>query len=172
MPILIGLLILIPIAELWFIVQTADAIGVVPTLVALLGVSILGGWLLKREGVATWARLRATLARREIPTNEATDGALILLGGALLITPGFLSDIVGLLLVIPVTRARAKRYARRMLKWTVFRRFARRRPASRIYETSARRVGRRDVSSSSAPSPQLPGEGARRDGAAGSPDRG
>ncbi|HYN37586.1 MAG TPA: FxsA family protein, partial [Actinomycetota bacterium] len=89
-PLLLILLLIVPIAELWVIVQVADQIGVVYTVLLLLFVSIAGAWLLKQQGLATWDRMQAALRRHEMPTTEVTDGALILLGGALLLTPGFL----------------------------------------------------------------------------------
>ena len=109
------LLIAVPIAELWVIVQVADQIGVIWTLVLLFAVSIAGAWLLKQQGVSTWLRLRETTARGEIPTKEMTDGALILLGGALLLTPGFLTDIVGILLLLPPSRNAVKGVFRRLI---------------------------------------------------------
>lgn len=105
----LGLLLLaVPIVELIVIVKVGDIIGFWPTLALLITVSIAGTVLLKREGVATWRRLQAALQRGEMPTEEVTDGALILLGGALLLTPGFVTDVVGLLLLFPLTRAGAK----------------------------------------------------------------
>lgn len=103
-PLLFVLLLTVPVAELWIIVQVADRIGGVPTLLLLLLVSIAGAWLLKQQGTATWRRMRETLRSGRMPTKEVTDGALILFGGALLLTPGFLTDIVGLALLIPPAR--------------------------------------------------------------------
>ncbi|MGI8707885.1 MAG: FxsA family protein [Actinomycetota bacterium] len=110
-------LLVVPIAELWVILQVSDRVGVLSTIGLLILVSILGGWLLKQQGAATWRRLQATLRRGEMPTVEAIDGALILFGGALLLTPGFLTDLVGLALIFPPTRASLR---------GVFRRFGRR----------------------------------------------
>ncbi|MEA2497991.1 MAG: protein FxsA, partial [Actinomycetota bacterium] len=90
-------------------------IGLVPALLLLLGVSMAGAWLLKREGMATWRRLQETIQRGGVPAKEVTDGALILLGGALLLTPGFITDVVGLLLVFPLTRALVKSTFRRFV---------------------------------------------------------
>ncbi|MDQ4095432.1 MAG: FxsA family protein [Actinomycetota bacterium] len=102
------LLLVVPVVELWVIVEVAGEIGAIPTLVLLLVVSVAGAWLLKQQGTATWRRMRETLRRGRMPTQEVTDGALILLGGALLLTPGFLTDAVGLALLIPPTRAPIK----------------------------------------------------------------
>jgi UPF0716 protein FxsA len=108
-------LIVIPIIELYVIVQVGQEIGVLPTLVLLVVVSVAGAWLLRQQGTATWRRLQATLQRGEMPTREVTDGALILLGGALLLTPGFVTDAAGLVLLVPATRAVVKGMARRFL---------------------------------------------------------
>lgn len=138
------LLILVPIAELYVIVQVGQELGIFPTLLLLVGVSILGGYLLKREGTATWRRLRQQLAQGKVPTAEATDGALILLGGALLLTPGFLTDIVGLLLVLPVSRQAVKGVARKFMGGWLIKRMG---PAgyvgAKVYQTQAGRVRRR-----------------------------
>lgn len=142
--ILFLLLIVVPIAELYVIVQVGQEIGIFPTLVLLVAVSILGGYLLKREGTATWKRLRQQMAAGKVPTAEATDGALILLGGALLLTPGFLTDVVGLLLVLPVSRAAVKSGARKLMGGWIIKRMG---PAgyvgAKVYETQAGRVRRR-----------------------------
>jgi UPF0716 protein FxsA len=108
-------LIAVPIVELYVIVQVGQEIGVLPTLALLVVLSMSGAWLLRQQGMATWRRLQATLQRGEMPTREVTDGALILLGGALLLTPGFVTDALGLVFLIPVTRAVAKGVARRFL---------------------------------------------------------
>ena len=104
-PLLFLLLLAVPIAELWVIVEVAGAVGILETLALLVLVSVAGAWLLKQQGMATWLRLRRSLERGDIPAEEVTDGALILLGGALLLTPGFLTDIVGLTLLLPPSRA-------------------------------------------------------------------
>lgn len=120
----LGLLLLaVPIVELIVIVKVGDVIGFWPTLALLIGVSIAGTALLKREGVATWRRLQASLQRGEMPTEEVTDGALILLGGALLLTPGFVTDIAGLLMIFPLTRSTAKGLFRKMLGFAAVKRF-------------------------------------------------
>jgi UPF0716 protein FxsA len=122
-PLLFVLLLVLPIAELWVLVQVADVIGVVPSLLLLLAVSMTGAWLLKREGMATWRRLQQTISRGGVPAQEVTDGALIMLGGALLLTPGFLTDVVGLLLVLPFTRVFVKSSFRRFIATAATKRF-------------------------------------------------
>jgi UPF0716 protein FxsA len=108
--------IVVPIAELYVIIQVGEAIGVVPTLLLLLLDAFLGSWLLKREGRSAWRRFNLALAERRMPGREVADGFLVILGGALLIAPGFITDVFGLLFLIPPTRAVARRVLRR---WTV-----------------------------------------------------
>lgn len=103
--------IVVPLAELWVISRVGDRIGLFPTLIILLAVSVGGAWLVKREGRAAWRRFRGSLGTK-VPAVEVVDGALVLIGGTLLLTPGFLTDAVGLLLVIPPTRAVANRAVR------------------------------------------------------------
>jgi UPF0716 protein FxsA len=95
----------LPIVELAVLVQVAHGIGVLNTIGLLLAVSFVGGWLVKREGLAAWRRLTAAIDRRQLPHREVVDGALILLAGALLLTPGFVSDVLGVILLLPPTRA-------------------------------------------------------------------
>jgi UPF0716 protein FxsA len=97
--------IVVPIAEIYVLVQVGQAIGVLPTIALLLLDSVLGAWLLRREGRKAWAAFRRALEERRLPAREVADGALVLFGGALLLTPGFLSDILGLLCILPPTRA-------------------------------------------------------------------
>ena len=114
--ILVLLFIIVPIAELYVIIQVGGLIGVGPTLLLLLLDAILGSWLLKHEGRAAWRRFNLALAERRMPAKEVADGFLIILGGALLIAPGFITDIFGILFLLPPTRAVARRILRR---WTV-----------------------------------------------------
>lgn len=109
------LFIAVPIAELYLIVQSAHAFGALETIVALIAISFAGAWLMKHQGFRTLAAVQDALGRGRIPTRELQDGALILLAGALLLTPGFLSDVVAILLLLPPTRA----LARTVLAWSL-----------------------------------------------------
>ena len=153
--VLFVLLVGVPIAELYVIVQVAQEIGVLQTLGLLIAVSISGAWLLKREGLATWRRLQETIGRGDIPSKEVTDGALILFGGALLLTPGFLTDVVGLVLLVPPSRAAVKGAARRMLGRAARRRSVVWYGGSRVYETGAQRHAGDETRTR----PQLPARG-------------
>jgi UPF0716 protein FxsA len=110
---LVLLFIVVPIAELFVIIQVGELIGVWPTLLLLLLDAIAGSWLLKHEGRSAWRRFNQALAERRMPGKEVADGFLVILGGALLIAPGFITDIFGILFLIPPTRAIARRILRR-----------------------------------------------------------
>lgn len=141
-PLLFVLLLAIPVAELWAILQVADGIGVLPTVLLLIGISVAGAWLLKQQGMATWRNMQASLGRGEMPAKEATDGALILLGGALLLTPGFLTDVVGLLLLLPPTRAALKGVFVRYLRTRAERRWPGTAAMRRVHEARVVNVER------------------------------
>jgi len=110
MPLLIlALFIALPIAELYVIIELGGAIGVLPTLALLVADSILGAVLLRWQGLAAWGRFNGALAEGRIPGREVFDGAMIIFGGALLLTPGFITDAFGLILLVPPTRALMRR---------------------------------------------------------------
>ena len=113
MPFLIALFIIVPIVELWAIIQVGGLIGVVPTILLLLLDSLLGAYLLRQQGRLSWARFRQTLSAGRVPATETADGGLVIFGGALLLTPGFVTDIFGLLLLIPGSRAVIRRIVMR-----------------------------------------------------------
>lgn len=92
-------------AELFVAIEVANAIGVLLTVVLLVLSWPLGSWLLRSQGRAAWARLGAAVSEGRSPGREVLDGALVLLGGLLLIIPGFISDALGLLALFPPTRA-------------------------------------------------------------------
>ena len=92
---LVLIFIVVPIAELYVIIQVGGAIGVIPTLVLLLLDALLGSMLLRHQGRAAWVRFNRALAENRLPHKEVFDGVLIIFGGALLITPGFITDIFG-----------------------------------------------------------------------------
>jgi UPF0716 protein FxsA len=123
MPLLVLLFIVVPLAELYVIIQVGQAIGVLPTIAILLLDSLVGSWLLRQQGRAAWRRFNTALAAGRPPANETVDGALIIFGGALLLTPGFLTDILGLVLLLPPSRAVVRRMlARRFIPRMVRRR--------------------------------------------------
>ncbi len=105
MALLFLLFILLPIAELYVIIQIGGAIGVLPTLALLVVDSLIGAALARSQSRAAWERFNRALAEGRVPGREVFDGAMIILGGALLLTPGFITDIAGLFLLVPPTRA-------------------------------------------------------------------
>ena len=170
----LGLLILVvPVIELAVIIWVGQSIGYVETVGLLILVSIVGAVLLKREGVATWKRLQATLRRGEMPTDEVTDGAFILFGGALLLTPGFVTDLVGLSFIFKPTRAAMKGAARKLLGAVALKRFgvagAAASAGRKVYNAQVTN-SRRKVGASSDPA-SLPSEPPDLSGEAGSRDR-
>jgi UPF0716 protein FxsA len=99
------LFVVAPLVELAVIVSVAGSIGVLNTIGLLIAISILGAWLAKREGLGVVRRIQLALDRGELPSREVADGALILLAGALMIAPGFISDCLAIVLLFPPTRA-------------------------------------------------------------------
>lgn len=117
-PVLFVLFIIVPIIELAIIIQVGQVVGVGWTLVALIAMSLIGAALVKSEGLRAWRRVREALAEARMPAEEVVDGALVLLGGALMLTPGFLTDGLGLLLVVPTTRGMLNRTIRGRVRST------------------------------------------------------
>jgi UPF0716 protein FxsA len=97
--------IVVPIAELAAIIWVGTQIGVLPTIAILVIDSIVGSLLMRHQGRAAWRRFNLALQERRPPAKEVVDGALVIFGGALLLTPGFLTDILGLILLLPPSRA-------------------------------------------------------------------
>jgi UPF0716 protein FxsA len=106
---LLLLFIVVPIAELYVIIQVGEAIGALPTIAILIADSFLGTWLLRSQGRATWRRFNEAVAAGRPPAREVLDGALVIFGGAFLITPGFITDVIGLALLLPPLRAVVRR---------------------------------------------------------------
>ena len=113
------LFILVPLAEVYVLIQVGQVIGALWTVLLLIAISVLGSYLIKREGARAWRALQSALQSHRMPARELADGALILIGGTLLLTPGFLSDVLGLFCILPFTRP----LARRLLTGFVTRKF-------------------------------------------------
>ena len=116
--VLAALFVAVPIAEIWLLIQLGQVVGPWWTILILLADGALGSWLVKREGGRAWRALNEALSSGRMPSQELADGALILVGGTLLVTPGFLSDVLGLFCILPLTRP----VARRVLSRTIARR--------------------------------------------------
>src|SRR5918993_2087194 len=112
---LVLLFIVVPIAELYVIFQVGDAIGVIPTIVLLAVDSLLGSVLLRSQGRSVWGQFNEAMSAGRVPHRELLDGVAVIFGGAFLITPGFITDIVGLLLLLPPTRAALRGFAVRRI---------------------------------------------------------
>jgi UPF0716 protein FxsA len=108
----------VPILEIYVIIQVGQVIGAWWTVLLLVADSIFGSWLLRREGVRAWRALQTALTEGRMPARELADAALIVFGGTLMITPGFVTDAVGLVAILPFTRP----FARRLLTAAVSRR--------------------------------------------------
>ena len=105
MPLLLVILfIVVPIAELAVLIQVGQAIGVWWTILLLIADAILGSWLLRTQSRAAWRRFNEALAGGRVPHREVVDGVLVIVGGVLLLTPGFITDIFGVLFLFPPTR--------------------------------------------------------------------
>ena len=109
------LFVVVPLVEIYLLIQLGQVVGPWWTILILLLDGILGSWLVKREGGRAWRALQEALQSNRMPATELADGALILVGGTLLITPGFLSDVVGLFCILPFTRPVARRVLARVI---------------------------------------------------------
>ena len=101
---LFALFIVVPLVEIYVIIQVGQAIGPWWTILLLVLDSILGSWLIRHEGARAWRALREALDSGRMPARELADGALILIGGTLMLAPGFVTDAFGILMILPVTR--------------------------------------------------------------------
>lgn len=116
--ILILVFIVIPILELWGLISMGKWIGAWPTITLVFLTGILGAWLAKKEGLEILQLVRIQLSRGEIPGSALLDGICVLFGGIMLLAPGFFTDTLGFLLLIPYTRNIVKAWLRRLLeKW-------------------------------------------------------
>ena len=107
--------VVLPVVEIYVLIRIGQVIGAWWTVLLLLADGVFGSWLMKREGSRTWRALREALERGRMPARELADGALVLVGGTLLVTPGFVSDVAGLFLVLPFTRPLARAALTRFL---------------------------------------------------------
>jgi len=102
------LFLVVPLLEIYVLIQVGQVIGVGWTIVALIADSLLGGWLVKREGARAFRNLGTALGEGRMPSREIADGMLVLAGGLLMLSPGFVLDVLGLVLVLPFTRPVAR----------------------------------------------------------------
>ncbi len=102
--ILFLLFLLIPLVEIYFLIQVGSVIGAIPTIALVVFTALLGAMLLRFQGLATLQRTRAAMAQGQIPAMEMFEGALLVFSGALLLTPGFVTDTIGFLFLVPPFR--------------------------------------------------------------------
>ncbi|MBN6188012.1 membrane protein FxsA [Aneurinibacillus sp. BA2021] len=115
MRMLIALLLIVPTLEIWFLIAAGNGIGWIPTLLLCLFTGVAGAWLAKRQGLQIFQLAQMQLSRGEIPGETLLDGICVFAGGLFLLTPGFFSDLLGFLLLIPYTRSIAKLFMKRWL---------------------------------------------------------
>jgi UPF0716 protein FxsA len=106
--VLVTAFVVVPILEIYVIIQVGQVIGAWWTIVLLIADSIFGSWLIKHEGRRAWQALTTTIQSGRMPAAELADGALILVGGTLMLSPGFVTDAVGIVLILPFTRPLAR----------------------------------------------------------------
>ena len=134
LPLLVVLFITVPILELFVILQIGGEIGVGWTIALLIADSILGSMLMRSQGRAAWRRFNDALQAGRPPAREVLDGVLIIFGGALLLTPGFVTDVVGLTFLLPPTRAVLRRLLVRRFAHRMIVSATGRRPGGRRYD--------------------------------------
>ena len=107
--------VVVPLAEIYVLIQVGHVIGAWWTILLLVLDSLFGTWLIRREGGRAWEALRTALGTGRMPARELSDAALILVGGTLMLSPGFVTDVLGVLLILPVTRPVARRLLARVV---------------------------------------------------------
>lgn len=103
--VLVLLFLVVPLAELYVIIQIGQAFGALNTIGLLILISVVGAWLAKREGISVWRRFQRQIESGTVPGQEIADGVMILFASALLMSPGFLTDILAIALLLPPVRA-------------------------------------------------------------------
>ncbi|ACM20284.1 cytoplasmic membrane protein FxsA [Geotalea daltonii FRC-32] len=103
------LFLLVPVIEIYLLLKVGSLMGAMPTVAVLLAISLAGAWLVRHQGFIVLQRIQTELAQGRLPASELMDGALILIGGVLLLTPGFFTDFLGIFFIFPPTRILIKR---------------------------------------------------------------
>ena len=116
MALLVLALLVVPIVELFVIIKVGSSIGVLNTIGLLILISVVGAWLIRREGIGIARRVMGQLSAGKVPTNDIVDGALVMFAGALMLTPGFVTDLVAIALLLPPTRALMRKGLNRRYK--------------------------------------------------------
>lgn len=95
---------LLPLAELYILVKIGSYFGVMAAVFIVIGTGFLGALLAKQQGLGVWVRIQNEMRQGRFPGNELIDGLLLFIAGVVLVTPGLITDIIGFLLLVPVTR--------------------------------------------------------------------
>lgn len=106
----------IPVVEIYLLIKVGSLLGALPTVALLLAISLAGAWLVRHQGFEILRRIQAELGQGRLPAAELLDGAMVLVGGVLLLTPGFFTDLLGLFFLVPVSRTLIKQFARLWLQ--------------------------------------------------------
>ncbi|MFV2058064.1 MAG: FxsA family protein [Thiohalomonadales bacterium] len=101
---LLLIFLLVPIVEIYLLIQVGGVIGALPTVVLVVFTAVMGAWLIRIQGISTLQRVRKTVAEGGIPAFEVLEGLMLLVAGALLLTPGFFTDTIGFLFLMPALR--------------------------------------------------------------------
>lgn len=104
------LVLIIPFVEMYLLIAVGGLIGALPTILLVVLTAVMGAWLLRQQGFAIWQRLQSSLAQGQIPAYEMVEGPIILVGGALLLTPGFITDLLGFACLMPKIRRKIAKY--------------------------------------------------------------
>lgn len=101
---------IIPFIEIYLLLQIGGIVGVFPTIILVVTTAIIGAGLLRQQGLATWQRFQDSIAKGNVPAYEMVEGPILLVGGALLLTPGFFTDMIGFACLIPLARRKIAQY--------------------------------------------------------------
>ncbi len=113
---LFALFTLLPLAELYILIKIGVSIGALPTVLLVIGTGALGAWLARTQGFVVWMRIQDEMNVGRFPADDMLDGLLIFFAGAVLITPGIITDILGFLILLPPTRRGIRNWVKRKLK--------------------------------------------------------
>lgn len=108
--VIVLLFLAVPFAEIYLLLFVGSFVGAFPTVLLVVFTAVLGAWLLRQQGFATWQRLQASLSQGQIPAYEIIEGPILLVGGALLLTPGFVTDAIGFAALVPALRRKLARF--------------------------------------------------------------
>ena len=103
-------LLVVPVLEIYMLLQIGATIGVIPTIFSVVATAVIGSWLLRQQGFSTLQRLQQSMAQGTLPAKELIEGPILVVGGALLLTPGFVTDAIGFLCLIPTSRQKIVNY--------------------------------------------------------------